>query len=190
MVFAGIDSGYTRKCKNSLGGISELFLFPYVEYSRSQIVTNGNVLTTFPTTSIYKFAFNGNPAPNEPQEVDAGGKFYNQSISIDLQYKNDAFQLQKLLNKDYRIIFKDRNGIYHIFGLFNGLEADQLNYTTGNSKNDLNGFKIDFSGKEEKGSFFINDLESAGFFNADFNYRILENGDFRITEDVKFRILE
>lgn len=185
-----VTSGYNRKCKDSLAGVSEIYLFPFVNYSRSQIVIDGNILVTFPNTTIYKFYANGNPSPNESQETDAGGKFFNQSISLDLQYKEDAFQLSKLLNKDYRLIFKDRNGLYRIFGLYTGLEAGQLNYTTGNGKSDLNGFKIDFSGKEEKGSFFINDLEDAGFFNADFNYRILENGDFRITESNEFRILE
>lgn len=185
-----VTNGYLRKCKDSLAGVSEIYLFPFVNYSRSQILVNGNILTTFPATTIYKFYANGNPTPNENQEQDVGGKYYNQSISLDLQYKDDAFQLSKLLNKDYRLIFKDRNGLYRIFGLYTGLEAGQLNYTTGNGKGDLNGFKIDFSGKEEKGSFFINDLENAGFFNADFNYRITQDGSFRITENNEFRILQ
>lgn len=189
-MLATVESGYTRKCKNSLGGISEIYLFPFVKYSRSQILVNGNILTTFPSTTIYKFYANGNPTPNENQETDAGGKFFNQSIGLDLQYKDDAFQLSKLLNKDYRLIFKDRNGLYRIFGLYTGLEAGQLNYTTGNSKSDLNGFKIDFSGKEEKGSFFINNLEDAGFFDADINFRITQDGQFRITQNNEFRILQ
>lgn len=185
-----VTSGYSRKCKDSLAGVSEIYLFPFVNYSRSQIVVSGNVLETFPTTTIYKFYANGNPSPNESQEQDAGGKFYNQSISLDLQYQGDSFELSKLLNKDYRLIFKDRNGLYRIFGLYTGLEAGGINYSTGSSKSDFNGFKIDFSGKEEKGSFFISDLESAGFFNADFNYRITQDGSFRITENNKFRILQ
>jgi len=185
-----VTSGYLRKCKDSLAGVSEIYLFPFVKYSRSQIVINGNILETFPDTTIYKFYANGNPNPNESQETEAGGKYFNQSISLDLQYKDDAYQLSKLLNKDYRLIFKDRNGLYRIFGLYTGLEAGQLDYATGGSKSDLNGFKIDFSGKEEKGSFFIENLEDTGFFDADFNYRILESGEFRLTEDNEFRILE
>jgi len=185
-----ITQGYNRKCKDSISGISEVYLFPFVKYPRSLIVTVANVLTSFPTTTIYKFYCNGNPVANEPMEQDSGGKFYNQSLSLDLQYNGNPFELQKLLKKDYRLIFRDRNGLYRIFGLYTGLEGTNLNYTTGNSKTDLNGFKIDFSGREEKQSFFITDLEDAGFLSSEFNYRLLEDGGIRLTEDNKFRILE
>jgi len=185
-----IISGYNRKCKDNLGGVSEIYLFPYVQYSRSQIVTSGNTLVTFPSTNIYKFYSNGSPNANESQQEESGGKFFNQSISLELQGANESENISKLLRKDYRLIFKDRNGLYRIFGLYVGLEAEQLNYNTGSSKSDFNGFKIDFSGKEEKQSSFINNLEEAGFFNADFNYRILQDGTFRLTENNNFRILE
>jgi hypothetical protein len=183
-------NNYNRKCKDSIGGISEIYLFPYVSYSRSQIVVVGNVLQSFPTTTIYKFYANGNPNANEAQQEDAGGKFYNQNIALELQGANESENISKLLRKDYRLIFRDRNGLYRIFGLYTGLEAEAINYTTGGGKSDFNGFNIAFTGREEYQSFFINDLENAGFFNADFNYRITQSGEFRITENNKFRILQ
>ena len=185
-----ISDNYTRKCKNSQGGISEVYLFPYVEYSRSQIVTSSNILTSFPTTTIYKFFCNNQPTATETQETDAGGKYYSQSIGFDFQSKDDAENILKLLKKDYRLIFQDRNGLYRIFGLYTGLTCDSLTYNSGGGKSDLNGFTLSFSGQEEKGSFFINNLEDAGFFDAEFDYRILESGEFRITENSNFRILE
>lgn len=184
-----ITSGYNRKCKQSLGGVSEVYLFPYVSYSRSQIITDGNILLTFPNTTIYKFYSNGNPNANETQETDSGGKFFNQNLALELQGSNDNNNLSKLINKDYRLIFRDRNGLYRIFGLYNGLEANGINYGTGNNKSDFNGYKIAFDGKEEKQSFFITNLESAGFFIS-VDFRILENGQFRITENNEFRILQ
>jgi len=189
-VVSTVLSGYNRKCKDSIAGVSEIYLFPYVQYSRSQIVTNGNVLETFPTTTIYKFYSNGDPIANESQEQDDGGKFFNQSIALELQGANDNENVSKLQRKDYRLIFRDRNGLYRIFGLYVGLEAGTINYNTGGSKAEFNGFKIDFTGKEEYQSFFINDLEEAGFFNADFDYRITEAGEFRLTETNEYRILE
>ena len=68
--------------------------------------------------------------------------------------------------------------------------CDSLTYNSGGGKSDLNGFTLSFSGQEEKGSFFITNLEDAGFFDAQFDYRILESGEFRITENNNFRILE
>lgn len=184
-----ITSGYSRKCKDSLGGVDEVYLFPYVNYSRSQIIVDGNILVTFPTTTIYKFYCNGNPNANETQENSDGGKFFNQSLPIELQGVNGIENISKLVNKDYRLIFRDRNGLYRIFGLYNGLESGALDYVTGGAKADFNGFKISFTGKEEYQSFFINDLENAGFFDAGLDYRITEDGDLRITENNDFRIV-
>lgn len=188
MVFT-IDSGYTRKCKDSQGGVSEVYLFPYVDYPNSQIITNGNILTTFPNTTIYKFYTNNIPNASEPQETGAGGKFYNQSISLDLQYKDDHQNIVKFLKKDYRLIFKDNNGSYRIFGLYNSVFCDSVEYTTGNGKSDFNGFKLSFNGKEEKQSFFITNLSDAGFIIESF-FRITEIGDFRITQSGEFRITQ
>ena len=185
-----ITQGYNRKCKNSLGGISKLWLFPYVKYSRSQIIIDGNILETFPNTTIYRFNFVGDPSPTENQTEDDGGKYYDLGISFDLQGLNDSANIEKLLYKDYRFIIQDRNGLFRIFGLYDGVECSSLKSNTGSSKADLNGFSLSFEGKEEKGSFFINNLEEAGFFDADFNYRITQDGQFRITENNNFRIIQ
>lgn len=182
-----LTNGWNRKCKNSLGGLSKIWLMPYVKYSRSQIVVNGNILTSFPQTLIYEFYSNGSPNFSETNEQDNGGKFYSQSIDLEL---NKVHNIEKLLKKDFRIITKDNNGIYRILGLYKGLEAESLNYKSGGGKSEFNGYSISFTGKEEKPSFFIDDLEDTGFFNGEFNYRITQTGEFRITQDNKYRILE
>jgi len=105
-------------------------------------------------------------------------------------YRDDYVNLQKLLNKDYQIIFKDRNGLYRIFGLYTGLEMLTFNSSTGGAKAEMNGFKLSFEGKEERGSYFISDLESVGFFDVNTNYRITEAGELRETQDNEFRIIQ
>ena len=190
MVFTGIESGRSKVCKDSLGGIDKLWLFPFVNYNRSQIVVNGNVLTTFPTTTIYRFGFSGNPSPSENQSENEGGKYYDLGITFDLAKSEGSFNIEKLIKKDYRLIFQDRNGLYRIFGLYTGLICETITYNSGGGKSDLNGFNLTFNGQEEKGSFFINDLEEAGFFDAGEDYRITEDGEFRITENNNFRITQ
>lgn len=176
-----IASGRNRICKNLQGGVYELFIFPFVKYSRSQIVTSGNFLTDFPETTIYPFYSLGTPTPTQQMEQDAGGKYYNQSISLEFDSYDEA---EKLLNKDYRIIFKDRLGNYRILGLYNGLESGSLNYSSGGGKTDLNGYKISFDGKEEREAFFIKDLASAGFIiDGTLPVLLQENGDFLLQEN-------
>jgi hypothetical protein len=179
-----ITQGYSRKCKDSIGGLNEVYLFPFVKYSRSQIITNGINLVTFPNTLIYRYHFLGDTGFNESTEVDAGGKLFNQTISLTFQSSNDFVEMQKLLKQDYRIIIKDKNGNYRILGLFNGCIANDLRYTTGSGKSDLNGFTISFEAKEEKTAHFINDLENAGFevFTGD-DFLLLEDGFYLLFED-------
>jgi len=176
-----IVNGYNRKCKDSLGGIKFVWLCKYYKYSRSQIITSGNVLVSFPTTFVYKFESLQGVAINENQEQNEGGKFYNQSIS--LTFSGSAIRELPLLNTlEYRIITLDNNGIYKVLGLYNGLESGGITYETGSSKNNLNGFKITFTGKEEKESFFMSDPFDIGFIEATY-YFLLQNNDFFILQN-------
>lgn len=180
-----ITSGYNYKCNDNLGGVKYIYLFPFVKYPRSQINITNNILNTFPTTTIYKFEFVGSPSLEISQEENDGGKFYNESISFDLLGLNDSFEIQKLIKKDYRCIIEDNNGNKRILGLYNGLELNSLNSSTGGGKSDLNGFKLSFKGQEINEPFFINDLNDAGFTisGQDLDYLLQENGDFILQED-------
>ena len=47
-------------CYNNIGGIKKIFIFPFIEYSHTQILgTRGEEVTTFPATDIYEFAITG-----------------------------------------------------------------------------------------------------------------------------------
>lgn len=181
-----ITNGWNRKCKDSLGGIQKLYIFPYVKYNRSQIEVNGNILVSFPDTVIYEFYTNTNSS-SEKQTDDAGGKFYEQNLSFTLQYAVE--NVEKLINKDFRIITLDRNGVYKIYGLYNGLEGQTLNYNTGGAKTELNGYNLSFTGREENGAYYINDLSDAGF-GVDAIYRITEAGEFRQLQNDDLRIIQ
>lgn len=155
-------NGYTRKCKDSLGGLKKVYLFPYVKYSRSQIVLNGNILVTYPNTNIYEFEVETNPSVSQTQSEENGGKYFSISLSLDLT-NTLGYDFEKVLNKDYNIIIEDRNGKLRFLGNRNGLECISLNYDTGGSKNSFSGLKLSFEGKEENEAWFINDLQNAGF---------------------------
>ena len=187
-----ITKGLNLKCKNNLGGVKYIYLFPFVKYQRSLIGLNGNFLVNFPQTEIYKFEFVGVPTLDISQDEDDGGKFYNNSISFNLQGLKDAFEVQKLAKKDYRCIIETNKGNKRILGLFNGLYLDKLTSNTGSGKSDLNGFSLSFKGEEIKEPFFIEDLADAGFTvnqNIETYFRITQNGDFRTTQNNDNRII-
>ena len=181
-------NGYTRKCKDSLGGLKKVYLFPYVKYSRSQIILNGNILVSYPDTTIYEFEVETNPSVSQTQSTDAGGKYFDISLSLDLP-NTLGYDFEKVLNKDYNIITEDRNGKLRFLGNRNGLECTSLNYDTGGSKNSFSGLKLSFEGKEECEAWFINNLASAGFdIFGQGEFLLQENEDFLLQED-GFKIL-
>ena len=188
-----ITKGYNISCKNNLGGVKYIYLFPFVKYPRSLIEFTDNLLDVFPTTIIYKFEFVGVPSLDISQEENDGGKFYNNSISFELQGLQDAFTVQKLSKKDYRCIVEMNNGNKRILGLFNGLYLDKLSSNTGSGKSDLNGFSLSFKGEEIKEPLFINNLNDAGFtVNQDIEtfFRITQSGDFRTIQNNDNRIIQ
>lgn len=183
-----IINGYNRKRKDSLGGIKAVWLCKYYKYSRSQIITSSNTLISFPDTFVYNFHSIEASNPMETQEQNEGGKFYNQSIS--LTFPGAAIREIQLLNTlEYRLLFLDNNGIYRVFGLYNGLESGGITYETGSSKNSLNGFKITFTGKEEKQSFFMSNPFDIGFIESTFNL-LLQNNDFFMLQNNDNLILQ
>lgn len=187
-----IISGYTRKCKDSVGGIRKVWLCKYVKYSRSQIITYGNILVLFPDTFIYSFHSVEASNASESMEQTDGGKFFNQSISLTFQGA-DPKEIELLQNIDFRILYLDNNGIYKIFGLRNGMEAGTITYETGSSKNSLNGFKITFTGKEREESVFVEDLEDVGFIEEGViteHNLLLQNEDFFMLENNDNLILQ
>lgn len=181
-----VSGGINRKCRYSIAGVSEIYLLKYYEYSRSQIITNDNFLVTFPTTVIYKFEVTPESTANEQQEQNEGGKFFNQSIGLSFR-SSDLLEIEKLIDLDFRIIFRDRNGLYRIFGLYNGMQGGQISYTSGSGKADFNGLKIDFNGLEEKQSFFIDNLEDTGFI-IEKAFLLQENGSYLLQENL-FKII-
>jgi len=187
-----IISGYNRKCKDSLGGLRKVWLCKYVKYSRSQIITNGNILVSFPDTFIYSFHSVEASNATETQEQLEGGKFFNQSISLSFQGP-DPYEIELLQNIDFRILYLDNNGIYKIFGLHNGMEAGTIAYDTGGAKNSLNGFKITFTGREKEEAVFVENLETVGFIEEGVtpeHYLLFQNGDFFMFENGDNLILQ
>lgn len=97
------------------------------------------------------------------------GKYYEQTISLTFA-GTEIGEIELLQKLDFRMLILDNNGLYRIFGLWNGLQGGNITYTTGNSKSDLNGFKIDFNGLEESESAYIENPFEVGFIIKGFDY--------------------
>ena len=172
-----ISNSILRGCKDSQGGVQELYLFKYIKYSRSQISVVDNSLILFPETTLYKFETIGDFDVTQTGNEEEGGKFFDTSLSFKLKTHPN---IGKFLNFDFRAVIKDRNGWYRLLGIYNGLTCDSVNKTTGNSKADFNGFTLSFTGQEILEAPYFQNIEivQAPFLlQEDGFYLLQENSD-------------
>ena len=186
----GLTSGRTEPCRDNQGGIRFVYLFPYVDYLFNQIVgTKGVELTSFPTTTIYKYEIEeGNFSETITNNED--GISYSQNLSFNL-FKQDLLttrELNILTNIDFRYIVEYNNGDLKIGGLFNGANVNNLTIVSGGNKSSLNGYNISFESNEEYKSAFISDLASVGFIVE--QYLLLEDLTNILLENSELLALE
>lgn len=176
-----IVSGYTRKCKDSLGGVKAVWLLKWVKYNRSQIVTTGNYLTTFPETFIFRFDSVTPVNVNETQQENEGGKFFEQTLSMSFKATTSR-EFDQILKSDWRCLIQDNNGLYRIFGLFNGMQCGNIDFKTGGGKSELNGYTFTLTGKEQHEAYFITDPTDLGLTEEDF-FLLFQNNDFMLMQN-------
>ena len=175
-----LTKGRIRGCKDSIGGLDKVYLFPFVNYSRSQIVVTDLVLTSFPATDIYEFEVDNQPTFDNKGNENEGGKYYTENISLSFSGINVYNEFEKFLKQDFRIIIQDRNGIFRMLGAYNGLTSYDLKQDIGSSHATFSGYTTSFEGQEEQPSLFLNDLNLFTIIENEFLQ--LENGEYALTE--------
>ena len=148
----------TEKCTDNHGGVSDLYIFEYVNYSRSQIKVTDNFLVTFPFSVIYDLnALQVNFT--ETPTMEDGGVSFTQSGSFQLNKILSTDNFKSFIEKEWRIIIRDNNDNLRLIGLNTGLK---IKYTkeTGTNLADFNGFKFNFETKEANSAPFITDLSN------------------------------
>ena len=153
-----LTKGIAKRNNNRQGGLKKVYLMEYVDYSRSQIILNGQVITSMPTATLYEYDI-WTADFTETQSREAGGEVYEQSLSFDIQGTQSTQELWKLTKKNHHCIVLDRQGNGRFLGIWNGLEGI-VNDKSGANVSDMNGYSITLSGKEDNQAYFINDLEN------------------------------
>jgi hypothetical protein len=167
----------TEKCTDNHGGISDLYIFEYVKYSRSQVKVTNNFITRFPSSIVYDLnALQVNFT--ETPTMEEGGVSFAQSGAFQLNKILSTDSFKSFIEKEWRVIIKDNNENLRLAGLDTGLK---IKYTkeTGINLPDFNGFKFNFETKEEDSAPFLTDL--TGFYINE--YPTLSDGNGNTIED-------
>lgn len=165
---------YNRTCKDTIGKLKRVYLAKFVDYDETQILTNNGVITSLPTTIIYKFDVEG--SYNQSTDNEGGAISWKQDIQINLNKVYNVMNPAVFANQKFRVIAESNNGYYLMFGLLNGLDCS-LSNSSGTEKDAFNGFALTFDGLEEEAAMItdINDytlFDEELYFSYNFNFNI------------------
>lgn len=151
-----LSSGFTLDCRDSIGGVSEVWIGELDALNTSTFAVSAGVVTTMAMTGgkkFYNYKLRKNVAEAKADnagDVANGAGYIMHSVEIQLDKFDVAKrnELRVLAKKPVIIIVKDMNGLNSVYGVYNGLDLTTGTAGTGKDANSLNGFVLTFTGME------------------------------------------
>jgi hypothetical protein len=173
-----ITNGRLRQCKNSIIGISAVYIAPYFKLNRAQkALYNLSLTDAFPVIDFYKFIATNNSSFSQKSVFTDNGEFFD--ISINLTFNKitefDTLNFSKFMRQDLFVIIEDKMNNFFLAGLANGIRNESL---------ELNNqqYNISMSGKEEDSTPYVNDLINSKIIITSINNAVFENGNNKINQ--------
>lgn len=149
-----IIQGYEIPCRNSVGGISEIYLTE-IENKATLTAVSG-VITAFTLSSGKKFwtfkleKENAEFTEKIVPSVENGTVYYEQEVKFSMKQlsASNRNNIRQIVQNRLFIIVKDNNGVYWLLGEVNGCDLGASDGKTGKAMGDLNGYSLTFMGKE------------------------------------------
>jgi hypothetical protein len=149
-----LTSGYTLDCKDSLGGVTEVY---FIEAANVTATTEASgvitTLTKAPGKRFYKYEqVKDTSMMNQTitTNVQNGTVFYAQELMVVLNKLQTATRNEILLLAQNTLIavVKDSNGVFWYLGKTRGLDLTAGTAGTGTAQGDRSGFSLTFTGSE------------------------------------------
>lgn len=163
-----LTSGYTLDCRDSIGGIVEIY---FIEAGNvSSITETSGVVTAITKASgkvFRKYEQDQDTAffvENLNSNVQNGSLFYQQELTIVCNKMQTATRNELLLLNKNRLIAvaKDANGAYWLLGKTRFLHATAGNSGTGTASGDRNGYTFTYTALEPSLAPSVNSTIIAG----------------------------
>jgi hypothetical protein len=152
-----IVAGYALDCKDTVGGIKNLFITEQANITAITENASGYVTAITKTggTKYFTYALEprgANSTTNNIQtEPKIGTVAYEQTIAaafLKMKYETQ-FKLQQIIKNRTSIIVEMKSGQYFLFGSGNGMECTGGTGTSGAAMNEFNGYSLTFAGMEK-----------------------------------------
>lgn len=151
-----IVQGREIACRDSVGGVIEVYLTEYANVPQANITSSSGVVTAATCSSGKRFftyqleTENAQFDANDVVSVENGSLFNEQTLTFTLKKMSASLRnnIRTLAQNRLHIIVKDSNGIYHWMGQTRGADLTSGNGSTGKAMGDLNGYTLTFMAKE------------------------------------------
>lgn len=162
-----LTTGYTLDCKDSMGGIVELYFIAHndiASYTEASGVISA--ITKDSGKRFYKYEQERETASmteNFTSNVQNGTAYFAQELVIVLNKLQVATrnELSLLVKNKLAAVVKDANGLYWLLGKTRGLDGTAGSAATGVASGDRNGYTFTFTGMEPVMAFNVNDACAA-----------------------------
>ncbi len=151
-----LTQGYTLDCRDNVGGVREIYITELSNMT-APTVTSGTVtaITMQTGSQFWKYQLEKETATliEHIQTSDANGTVYfEQDLDFTIRKLQAAWrnEIKSIAQNRLAIIVLDRNGLYWLCGMNNGLELQNSDTATGKGMGDFNGYHLKFKGKEEQ----------------------------------------
>ena len=163
-----LTQNYTLDCKDSLGGITEVYFI--AEADVTSTTEASGVITALVKASGKKFfkyelvKGTSQLVENVNANVQNGTIFYQQEVTVIINKLAAATRNEILLLAKNRLmaIVEDMNGAFWLIGAKNGLDITSGNSATGTASGDRNGYTLTFQAMEAEPMWSV----SAAAINA------------------------
>lgn len=161
-----IVSGYALDCKDTVGGIKNLYITELANVTAVTENASGFVtaITKSTGTKYFQYALEPRGANNTAQNIQAdpanGTVAYEQTLAanfVKMQYETQA-KLQLIIKNRTSIIVEDKAGKYWLMGRRNGMEVSGGTIASGTAMNDFQGYTLNFTGMEKE---MANEVDSS-----------------------------
>ena len=165
-----ITTGRTEPCRDSVGGIKEVYFVKFGDLGAvTYDSTDGDVIDGIAgTPTAYKYEVRGNSSftQNIQSSDETGTTAFEQVVELTLKKlsSDDHRNVKLLAHNRPHVIVKDQNDNFFLAGLENGLVVTGGTIVTGAAMSELSGYTLTFTGMEKVPANFIGqtDLSSAG----------------------------
>jgi len=151
-----IVQGNEIDCRDSVGGVLEVYLSEFDNVTQAAITASSGVITAATCASGKRFFTyklekeNASLVSKEMISVENGTLYNEQTLTFTIKKMTASHRnnIRTLAQNRLHIIVKDANSTYWWLGQTNGADLTAADAATGKAMGDMNGYSLTFVGKE------------------------------------------